>query len=744
LNKVTEISHDELKELVRTLLIVMKNSIFYEIDHPLCKSSIRQFIDLLKKWFSSYSTLRLDISQYEFDINGNTYDQHQLHSKEIAQYLHNRGILSIIFYPNITLKELQEFFQITSYDVQTIKDKGGIIKCLPVDSSIKVKELDYSYFLLYSTEDLSLKEEEIWDALFQIANKKPHENLPESSLELILDFFKDAKKSARLLNKVYKNALNQLSGEKAIEDMRKAISQISQHLEQQTEDQKRDGQINIMNILFQLHIDLLSSLLKQSDSDNHISDLSKEIVKHFSDTDIADFISSLIVTEGSLNERLIRIFDKLVPDESKSNKVVPLVADQLFSQNIIHPFKIEPMQMSIKEIFKQNPKSHFLNQMYEITVDAVINKNIDALTYIAKLTPEISKFVKSMKGSQLIREKVLLILNLLHLENDSDDFKKLNNDILNLFPLLLQQRDIVTIRDIFDFYTQKVHPEQKNNIAMGDAINKTTQKITSKESIREIISYIPDSNHDLHHITYILENLKEQSVPLLISAYLKRPGSVDIVKFKKVFTVMKREIITEISKRLKSPNTYEIKVLFPLLKQYAPVKARKIARYMIDSSDKQILLPILDNYDPQSREEVNKIFNIYFKSSNNEIKSKAAVLLLKTRNREIIEILFRKSGNSFFKKSFTVDLVRLCGDIKVKESFPLIREIFIKRSIFSTRKKDKLRLTAAISLLKLQSADGYKLIKSQGKHGSRYFRNKCKKILSQYSKLREKNNASKE
>ncbi len=701
-------------------------------------------MNLLQTWFPSYSTLRLDISQYEFDINGNNYDQHQLHSKEIAQYLHNRGILSIIFYSNITLKDLQEFFQITSYDVQTIKDKGGIIKCMPVDSSIKVKELDYSYFLSYSTEDLSLKEEEIWDALFKIANKKPHENLPESSLELILDFFKDTKKSARLLNKVYKNALNQLSGEKAIEDMQKAISQICHHLEQQSEDQKRDGQINIMNILFQLHMDLLTSLLKQSESDDKITNLSEEIVKHFSDTDIADFISSLIVTEGSLNERLIRIFDKLVPDESKSNKVVPLVTDQLFSQNIIHPFKIEPMQMSIKEIFKQNPKSYFLNQMYEITVDAVINKNIDSLTYIAKLTPEISRFVQSMEDVQLIREKVLLILNLLYLENDSDDFKKLNNNILNLFTLLLQQRNIVTIRDIFDFYTQKVHPEQKNNIIMGDAISKTIQKITSKESIQEIISYIPDSNHDLHHIIYILKNLKEQSASLLISAYLKRPGSVDMVKFKKVFSVMKREIITEISKRLKSPNTYEIKVLFPLLKQYAPERARKIARDVIDSSNKQILLPILDNYAPQSREEVNKIYHIYLKSSNNEIKSKAAALLLKTRNKEIIETLFRKAGKSLFKKSFTVDLVKLCGDVKVKETFPLLKGIFISRPVFSTRKKDKLRLTAAISLLKLQSADGYKLIKSQGKRGSRYFRNQCKRILSQYAKLREKNNAFKE
>ncbi|MEJ2627785.1 MAG: hypothetical protein P8078_04435, partial [bacterium] len=88
MNKVTQIHDLLIKELVRTLLIVMKNSIFYDKAHPLCTSSISQFLELLKNWFSSYTTLRIDVSQYELRINDNTYDQHQLHSKEIAQYLH--------------------------------------------------------------------------------------------------------------------------------------------------------------------------------------------------------------------------------------------------------------------------------------------------------------------------------------------------------------------------------------------------------------------------------------------------------------------------------------------------------------------------------------------------------------------------------------------------------------------------------------------------------------------------------
>ncbi|MFO7889984.1 MAG: hypothetical protein R6V04_06560 [bacterium] len=735
MEEVTKISDDQLKEVVRTLLIVMKNSIFYAIDHPLCKSSVEQFMSILKKWFSSYPALRIDISQYEFDINGTTYDQHQIHSREIAQYLHNRGIISVIFNQSVTIKDLRNFFKIISNDVQTIKDQGGVLKSLPVESNIIVKELDYSYFLSFSTEAFSVKEEEIWDTLFKIANKKPHENLPDSSVELILEFFKDTKKSARLLNKIYKNALNQLSGEKAVDDIRKAITQICQHLEEKEEEKKKESQANIMSILFQLHMDLLTSLLKQTDTAEDMSSLSDEIVKHFSDTDIAEFISSLILTEGSLNERLLRIFNKLIPDQSKSKKVVPLVADQLFSQNFIHPFKLEPMQMSIKEIFKQNSNSHFLNQMYEITVDAVINKNIDSLTYIAKLAPEINQFVQSMEDKHLIREKVLLILNLLYLERNPEDFKKLNNNILNLLPSLLQNKDIYSIRNIFDLFNDKINPDQKKNILMRDEIHKTIQQISSPKTLKEIISYIPNLDHDLKHIVHILKNFKKQSAPMLISVYLCRRGSIDKVKFKKVFSVMKQEIVTEICKRFKSPKPFEIKVLFPLLQHFAPDKAKTIAKNMIESSDNQIVFLVLNYYNPENQIDINKIYDIYSKSNDREIKKRTAILLLKTRNKTIIETLFQNTKQSLFKKSFLVDLVKLSGNTRIQESYPFIKEIFIKSPILSTRKKEKLRLIAANSLLRLDPVKSFELIKTNSNRGSKYFKKHCRQMLTQYKKI---------
>ncbi|MEJ2627784.1 MAG: hypothetical protein P8078_04430, partial [bacterium] len=621
---------------------------------------------------------------------------------------------------------------ITSSDVQTLKEKGGILKSLPLESNIQVKELDYSYFLSFTTEELSMKEEEIWDTLFEIANKKPQEHLPESSMELLLDFFKDTKKSARLLNKVYKNALNQLSGEKTIQDIRKAITQISNYLKQQPQEKAREGQINIMSILIQLHIDLLTSLFRQS-STKDSSDLSEDIIKNFSDTDIAEFISSLILSEGSINERLLRIFDKIVPDDKKSSTVAPLVADQLFSQNIIHPFKLEPLQMSIKEIFKQNPKSPFINEMYEITVDAVINKNIDNLTYIAKLSPEITRFVQSMKDTQLPREKALLLINLLNLENNPNDFKKLNRNLLDLLPVLLQQKDVTCIRDIFDFFTQKINPDQKQNLIIGNEIMKTVQTITSPQIIQQIISYIPEANTDLPQIVYILQNLKKQSVVPLISAYLKRPGSVDKVKFKKVFSVMKGEIVAEILNRFKSPKTYEIKILFPLLQQHAPDKAKIISRQMIESSNNQILFSVLDNYNPENQEELNRIYQIFSKNNDKEIKKKAAAILLKTRNKKIIESLFQKANKSLFKKSFLIDLINVCGNTKIIETYPYILKTFIKKPLLSTRKKDNLRLAAGISLLKLDSTKSIKTIKNNMERGSKFYRQHCRQIVSQYS-----------
>lgn len=739
----TDIDNSLCRDVVRALLIAMKNGIFYKAEHPLCISSIKKFMSRLNLWFLSNEILQIDVSQHELFINKNSFGQHESQSGEVAQYFHNRGILSITMSTKVNTGELADFFNIICSDAKTLRDKGGVLKCLPAKSSIKVKELDYSYFLSYSADDLSSKEEEIWKSLFNIADKTAEEKLPESKIEFILDFFKDTKKSARLLNKVYKHGLNQLSGEKVAGNIKKAISQICRFLKDQPEKEKREGQINIMSILFQLHIDLLTSLFEKTAGDSPQKSLSDEIMSNFSDSDIADFIASLILSEGSLNERLLRIFDKLIPDMSKSKRIIPLVADQLFSQNHMHPFKMEPLQISIKEIFKNNTKSCFMNQMYEITVDAVINRKIDTLTYMVNLTPEISRFVQSMRAEKMNREYVRLILNLLYLENDIRDFKKLNRNISTLFPNLLKQKDIASIQDIYVFYTEKIHSEQKSNYQMSREIDKVVEQITQKKVVQTIVSFIPKfDGNNLQYIGNILQKVKKKSVPLLLNDYLKMSGSFNRIKYRKIFFVMKDEISEEISKRLVSSVSYEIKVLFPLLNFYSPEKARNLVESIIKSKDNQILFSILDNYVPATQKEINRVYNIYLKNKDREVKKKAAAVLLKTKDEKVIGDLFQKSDRFLSVRPLLLYNVQICGQIRLHESYPYLADIFMKKTFLPSRKNDEIRLAAAYSLLKLDNPNRFQLISSNIDRGGRYFKRKCRQIFGKYEANKEEDNDS--
>ncbi|MCJ7812299.1 hypothetical protein MUP95_03135, partial [bacterium] len=66
---------------------------------------------------------------------------------EVANYLHMRGIISVLFKQGITREELTEFFNFLKNDRKAIKEKGGIQKNISTNGHLQIKEIDYSALL---------------------------------------------------------------------------------------------------------------------------------------------------------------------------------------------------------------------------------------------------------------------------------------------------------------------------------------------------------------------------------------------------------------------------------------------------------------------------------------------------------------------------------------------------------------------------------------------------------------------
>ncbi len=708
-----ELSSEQEKRLhntIRSLRIALKNSIFYESNHPLYVSSIENFKNALDKWLNIENELNLGISQNDLFLGGASINEKESTYSEIANYLHMRGIISLLFRQGITKEELTEFFNFVKNDRKTIKEKGGIQKNISTNGHLKIKEIDYSALLESAKENVESKDS-VWQFLFDTAKESKRGELPKSKVEFLIDFLKDTNKSAMTLNKVYKEAVNQLQDDKAVGDIRNTVVQICQYFENKSSDQAREIKVKLMQVISQLHPDLIHTLFDKTVGDNHELDLAESITKDFSESYIAEIIESLINKEDTFNENLLKVFDKLIPNANKSDHVISLVADKLFNKRIVNPDTLSKLQMSIKEIFKRHPESNFMNQIYNITVDAVVNKKIDTLVYVARLTPLINKFVQSMEEGELKKEEIWLLLNILWFENEAVEFKKFTEKILNIIPTLVDTKDTERLKEIVEFFSEKTRPEQQKDRELIKEITNGFQKVTNKETLISLISMIQYAGRkDLEDIAYILVKAKNQSAKILIDTFIDNTNPICRNKLKHIFQNMKDAITKEVIERFEYCDPHFTHDLFFILKECDPDKTHLIAKKLISHKHPQIRWEALDGFVPKTKEEIVDILKFCKKEKNNDVKKKAAAVILQTNDEESIHLLFKYARTSLFKRKFHIQLIELCGQLKVKTTFIHLKNIFLKRSLFYTKKRDELRIAAITSLSRLHTEEAAELV----------------------------------
>lgn len=719
-----------LDAVVKDFRIALKNSMLYVPDHPICTYSIRNFIDSLNKWFTKNPLLDFGITPNHLFYNGEPVREKDDSYSELARHLHIRGLLSVSILPGVDENEIRNFMGLLRQDRKAIQKAGGIKKNLPEDKHISIKEIDYSALMTSAHEKKSTEEGKVWQFLFNVSQESKTGELPPSKMEFLIDFFKDTKQSAKMLNKVYQEATNQAADENAADNIREAIAQICQYLQKHGTADSKDLRVKLMSVISQLHPDLIQTLFEQTVQGDDNFDLVESITKDFSEDYIAEFIESLITTENSFNENLLKVFDKLTPGPSKANNVVSLVADRLFRKRIINPETLSQLQMSIMEIFKKHPESDFMNQIYKITVDSVMNKKVDTLVYMAKLSPLINKFVQSMEEGQLKTEKIWLLLNILWLENNPEEFGKFTDKLVSVMPDLLDSRDMVRIREIVEFFTEKIRPEQKEDSQLAPQIREALGKITNRKTIDNIISIIPEaSQKDLEDIVYTLIRSESDCAKNLVDSFIVEKNPAHRHKFWFIFSMMKTEVTREVVNRLEYGEPNAVKDLFLILKECDPKKTHLAARKLIGHQNAQIRWEALDAFEPRTADELGLVFKIFKKEKNRAVKKKATAVLLRSGHSETIHKVFQECEGGLFRRSNLFDLVELCGQMRVQASFPHLKRLFEKRALFNTKRRDTLRAAVLTSAARLKTEDSLRLVRLGLEDRSRLLRETSEIIL---------------
>lgn len=699
---------------MRNFSMAIKNSVLYAPEHPIYKASIDNFKRSLEEWTVFQDSLDLGIAQTRLYLAGYKGIPADERCNEIAGHLHPRGVIAVSFLKGVGHDELAVFFDLIKQDKRDIREKGGIVNNLPDMERIIVKEIDYSSLLTEEkAKGPASEEDKMWQFLFDIGeDMKGGAELPESKIEFVREFFHDTQKSACVINKVYKEAMNNMKDDGTARDVRDTMAKVCDYFEKHSPNKGKDVKEDLMRIMSQLHPDLIKMIFERTMVNGRSFDLAEEVTKDFSDTYIAGFIESLVTQEDTFNENLLKVFDKLAPTEARAENVVSMVADRLLGRRVLNADALSKLQMSVREIFKAHPQSGFMTQMYNITVDAVMNKKIDSLVYMARLSPLLNKFAQSMAEDKLKKEEIWLLLNILWLESDPLEFNKFSSKLAGMLSELLDSRDTEKIREMLLFFTEKMRPEQYSDEQMSAEINDAISRLTSKEAIDSIVAMIPTANNQsLDDIADIVSRSRERSASPLVEAYLLEKNPAVRNKFKVVFGKNIPAITSEVLNRMEYVEASSARDLLGILREYDKENSNLIAKRFFFDRDPRLRWEGLEAFDPSGKEDIDAVFNMFAREKDPEVKKKAAEVIMMSRDPEVIKRTFAFVEKNFFRKGFLPYLVEIVGKTRCREALPELRRIFLKRVFFDTYARGSLKVTIMTTLGRMRIPEAMEIVK---------------------------------
>lgn len=692
--------------IVRTLSAAIKNSALYAPDHPVLKSSIANFKTSLEKALAEDEKMDIGISHNNLLLNGKFVREEASDLyREVAADLHQKGIVAVSIKKGASPNEIDEFFEFLKSGEKTPSSMPHIF----------IKNIDYSSILTKTQRGIvTLEEKDIWQTLSRIGAACEGDMLSEAELKALIKLLKDSKRTASVLNKMYDESKLKAQDAQTVDKIRKMLSAIIKYCEGHSAScDAADIKKDLTHIVSNLDPDLTRRLFEEPDVSGSGLDLAKELFGGLSDDIIADFIASLITAEGRINENLIKLFDRLTSKDSLV-RITSIVVNSL-SGGVGHDEEsLLKLRSSIEEERAAHPESEFISQIYKTTLKTFIGSCSPPQEKSDKFTGLLREYNEFLQEANITRERTRLLLNILWFEEEPAQFKKFSDTALAAFKESLDKKDIKSAREILELFLDRLTPEQKAKAELVRVSNSTLEDLGSAESIGRIASFIREAkNEELDDIAYALVKFERLSVEKLLDGFVQERDCRKRQRFGHILSKMTKGISGAISNRLDDAARTDFAVakdLLNILRSVDPKGSREAMRRFIRHRDARIRMEALEGFAPETEVEIEDIFELFRGEWSRNIKNRVIAILVKTRDRAIIERLFLKLERGFFTRPFLLEFVKLCGEYKAHESLECLAKVFEKRPFFNTNRANEARAACVVSLARLDSPEAARYI----------------------------------
>ncbi len=626
--------------LVHSWLIALKNYILYPPEHPVNSFAVSRLKNMLKKWFTINDILDLGFAPEKLFLNGSSCPDMDARMKDLAKFFHIRGALSMKIQSDIDNRELAELLHILSSNSRALLNEGLAARTAHLQN-VSIKEIDLSSVVETEISEMGSHFMHIWEHL--LSEKSTAAILPEDKISLFVKCFEENEKAGRLIQNLYKTAMQTQRNETLFQILRCNLFQTIKTLDEQSvAETPKNFRQNCLAVLSDQPVDLIETLFSDFKYNDEYVNLANQLIEDIPDSFVIDFLESMILGEETLNESLLKIFDKLVPADDSADRIVPLLSERLFEKQWISTKNLTKMQLAVQELFKENKDSSFLEKCYQITVDSVLNHKLDGLLYIPKLHALIQEFIWSVEEDHLTGETTYLILNILKDETEPESFNLLFEPLIERIPVLYKKRHFKAIRDVVTFLYTDIPEDQARHSQISAYRKWAKEKLHQMELAEKIVSCIISANSsDFFILQEICNTLGKNTAGILLNAAINENDNEKRAKLLKALEPVKQEASKQIINIFKTCEPLHIKRLFQIAKIISPGRIQEAVRLIIAQNNQLKLWEALDFAKPLNEQETREWFRAFKQTNHPEFKVKWAKALLRADDNQITEKIFK-------------------------------------------------------------------------------------------------------
>ncbi len=715
-----------LDPIIRNLRAAIKNSALYSCGHPVYDTSIKNLKVSLDRWFNADESLDLGTFQNTLLLDGvSIKGGREEISSEVADYLYARGVAALSFLRGIDIKDLNTFFGFIKNDVGVIRQKGGVGKNIASCTWLKIKEIDYSALLFSAKEKISGFERSIWQTLYDITEESRDGAPPESKVKAMQTFLDDPERSAIVLNKVYKDSLSKDAAEETTLNIREAIARMHRHFKKNSKRGTEKICKSVANLVSKCDPDLVADIFKVAEIDGKSFDFEKEITSHLSDDSVADFITSLMSGEASVDENLLRVFNILVPVKEDSVKMASLVADGLLQKGLLSKGNLSKLQLSVREIFRKHPNNNFMSEMYKVTVESFIAKKAREFAETGRLSPLVKEYLESMRDG-LRKEKFSLLLNILWAEDDPRSFDILSSELMALLSKILKAGEYEELREALKVFIERSRLDKRAGNKIAPQAKEALKKIAGSDLMAKAIELIPEiADEEIGNFITMFNVMPDRSIPLLADRFILERDRERRDRFAHIFCRVSSNIWDEIANRVESCSPSALDDIFSSLEKNGSERLHSFKAGLMRSKRIEVRRKALEFFMPVSKEEIEALFGVIKKEKDHAMRRIAVEALLSTRDSATIKRVFLYANTGFFKHRRLNELIELCGQLKIRESLQQLQKILFGWSLINTKSRDMLRVAAIVSLKQIGIPEAIETIKKGQESRRKAVRKMC-------------------